>query len=136
MKNICSDVWTCTKTKMLKQCYFKQIYTLKLFIAFKMAYSCCFSLVGNLAFPELLKKSFITSNTESAKMEYEGAGFCKNFFSSVERQKLWPEKLFSKIIIIINSTFKTRFRLTIKKGCSIYIKSANQRFKKHLELGR
>ena len=43
----------------------KQIYTLKLFIAFKMAYSSCFSLGGNLDFPEFLQKSFITSTTES-----------------------------------------------------------------------
>ena len=35
---------------------FKQIYTLKLFIAFKMAYYCCFSLGGNPDFPEFLKK--------------------------------------------------------------------------------
>ena len=41
----------------------KQIYTLKLFIAFKMAYSSCFSLGGNLDFPEFLQKSFITSTT-------------------------------------------------------------------------
>ena len=30
---------------------FKQFDTLKLFIAFKMAYSCCFSYGGNLDFP-------------------------------------------------------------------------------------
>ena len=42
---------------------FKQIYTLKLFIAFKMAYSCCFSLRGDLEFPEFLQKGFITSTT-------------------------------------------------------------------------
>ena len=42
---------------------FKQIFTLKLFIAFEMAYSCCFSFGGNLDFPEFLQKSFITSTT-------------------------------------------------------------------------
>ena len=42
---------------------FKQIYTLKLFIAFKMGYSCCFLLGGNLDFPEFLQKSFKTSAT-------------------------------------------------------------------------
>ena len=41
----------------------KQIYPLKLFIAFKMVYSCCFSFGGNLDFPEFIKKSFITSTT-------------------------------------------------------------------------
>ena len=40
---------------------FKQIYILKLFIAFKMAYSCCFTFRGNLDFPEFLQKSFETS---------------------------------------------------------------------------
>ena len=39
----------------------KTMRTLKWFIAFKMANSCCFSLGGNLDFPEFLpKKSFIT----------------------------------------------------------------------------
>ena len=42
---------------------FKQIYTLKLFIAFKMTYYCCFSLGGNQDF-QFLKKNFITSTTE------------------------------------------------------------------------
>ena len=35
---------------------FKQIYTLKLFFAFKVAYSCCSSLGGNIDFPEFLQK--------------------------------------------------------------------------------
>ena len=42
---------------------FKQIFNLKLIIAIKMAYSCCFSFGGNLDFPKFLKKSFITSTT-------------------------------------------------------------------------
>ena len=41
---------------------FKQIYTLKLFIAFKMANSCCFSFGGNLDFPEFLQKKFYDIN--------------------------------------------------------------------------
>ena len=41
---------------------FKQNYTLKLFVAFKMAYSCCFSLGGNLDFPEFLQKKFYNIN--------------------------------------------------------------------------
>ena len=40
---------------------FKQIYTLELFIALKMAYCCCLGLRGNLDFPDFLQKSFITS---------------------------------------------------------------------------
>ena len=42
---------------------FMQNYTLKLFITFKMAYSFCCSLGGNLDFPDFLQKSFITSTT-------------------------------------------------------------------------
>ena len=49
--------------KCVNNAIFKQIYTLKLLIAFKMAYSCCFSLGGNLDFLEFLQKSFITSTT-------------------------------------------------------------------------
>ena len=41
---------------------FKQKNTLKLFIAFKMAYSCCFSFGGNLHFPEFLQKKFYNIN--------------------------------------------------------------------------
>ena len=37
---------------------FKQNYSLKLFVAFKMAYYCCFSLGGNLDFPDFLQKKF------------------------------------------------------------------------------
>ena len=39
---------------------FNQKYTQKLFIAFKMAFYCCFSLRGNLNFLDFLQKSFIT----------------------------------------------------------------------------
>ena len=41
---------------------FKQINTLNLFIAFKMAYSCCFSFGGSLDFPEFLQKKFYNIN--------------------------------------------------------------------------
>ena len=34
---------------------FKQNYSLKLFITFKIAYSCCFSLGGSLDFPDFLR---------------------------------------------------------------------------------
>ena len=42
--------------KRLNNAIFMQIYTPKLLIAFKMAYSCCFSFGGNLDFPEFLQK--------------------------------------------------------------------------------
>ena len=42
---------------------FEQNYTLELFIALKIAYSCCFCLRGNLDFPDFLQKKFITSTT-------------------------------------------------------------------------
>ena len=41
----------------------QQNSTLLLIIAFKMAYSCCFSLGGNLNFLFFLRKSFITLTT-------------------------------------------------------------------------
>ena len=51
---------------MVKHAIFKQSYTLKLFVAFKIAYSYCFGLRGNLDFAEFLQKSFITSTTGMA----------------------------------------------------------------------
>ena len=45
----------------------KQNYTLELCIAFKMAYSCCFSLGGNLDFPEFLQKKFYNINYRKVK---------------------------------------------------------------------
>ena len=42
---------------------FKQNYNPKLFFNFKMAYSCRFSLGGNLDFTDFLQKSFITLTT-------------------------------------------------------------------------
>ena len=41
---------------------FKQIYTRKLLIAFKMAYSCCLNLGGNLEFQEFLQNKFYNIN--------------------------------------------------------------------------
>ena len=47
---------------------FKQNYTLELFIALKMAYSCCFGLRGNLDFPEFLQKKFYNINYRSSPL--------------------------------------------------------------------
>ena len=41
---------------------FRQNYAQKLFIAFKMAYSFCFGLSGNLDFPDFLQKNFYNIN--------------------------------------------------------------------------
>ena len=41
---------------------FKQNYTLELFIALKMAYSCRFGLRGNLDFPDFPQKKFYIIN--------------------------------------------------------------------------
>ena len=43
----------------------EQNYTLELLIALEMAYSCCLGLRGNLDFPDLFQKSFITSTTDN-----------------------------------------------------------------------
>ena len=54
IKKVSSEVWTC------KNCednpIFKQNYSLTLLIAFKMAYSCCYNLVGKLDVLDFLKK--------------------------------------------------------------------------------
>ena len=50
---------------------FKQMYTLKLSIAFKMAYSSCFSLGGNLYFLEFLKQKFYNINYLTSFEHYD-----------------------------------------------------------------
>ena len=64
--------WCLNLHKNVKTMLFKQNNTVKLFIAFKMAFSHCFSLTGNLDFPDFLQKSFITSTT--------GLRTCLQFF--------------------------------------------------------
>ena len=41
---------------------FDQNYTLELFIALKIAHSCCFGLRGNLDFPDFFQKKFYNIN--------------------------------------------------------------------------
>ena len=51
-----------TAQKCENDAIFKQNFTLELYIAFNMAFSCCFSLGGNLDFLDFLQKNcFITS---------------------------------------------------------------------------
>ena len=45
---------------------FKQNYTQKLFISFKISYYCCFGLRGNLEFPDFLQKKFYNINYRSS----------------------------------------------------------------------
>ena len=66
-----------------------QNYTLELFIAFKMAYSCCFSFEGNLDFLDILQKSFITSTAgctvfvfiAGKQLQFVGLGLLPFFFA-------------------------------------------------------
>ena len=50
-------------TEPSQKCENNAIFTQKRFISFKISYSCCFGLRGNLEFPDFLKKSFITSTS-------------------------------------------------------------------------
>ena len=49
---------------------FKQNYTIELFIALKMAISCCFGLRGNLDFPDFLQIKFYNINYRSANCSF------------------------------------------------------------------
>ena len=69
LNKIGSNVWTCTK--MWKLCYFKQNFTLELFVAFKTANSCCFGLRGNLDFPDFLQKQFYNINYWPTKSQLD-----------------------------------------------------------------
>ena len=50
------------------ECYFKQNYTLELFVAYKMAFSCCFALRGNLDFADFIQKKFYNINYRMTKV--------------------------------------------------------------------
>ena len=63
------------------ECYFKQNNAQKVFIAFKISYSCCFGLRGKSRFSRFPpKKSFITSTTAfifgQAKLVVSAVDFC------------------------------------------------------------
>ena len=64
---------------------FKQNYTQKLFISFKISYYCCFGLRGNLEFPDFLQKKFYNINYWTvAQADFcisEYFYFCKNAVS-------------------------------------------------------
>ena len=53
---------------MVKQCYFQAKLYSKTVFAFKIAYSCFFSLRGNLDFPEFLQKKFYNINYRCNKI--------------------------------------------------------------------
>ena len=55
---------------------FKQIYTLELFIALKMAYCCYLGLRGNLDFPDFLQKKFYNINSLS---DHQASNFNRNY---------------------------------------------------------
>ena len=62
---------------------FEQINnTLKLFIAFKIAYSCCFGLRGNPDFPDFLQKKFYNINSCSQKLQFFNYAIVTAFSSS------------------------------------------------------
>ena len=63
LNKVCSFLWL-NLHKNVKQCYFELNYIRTLLICSKMAYSCCFSLGGNLGdFLDFLQKGFIASTT-------------------------------------------------------------------------
>ena len=92
------DIGTCTK--MWKQtAIFKQNYTLKLFIAFKMACSCWFSFRANLDFSEFLQKKFYNFNNRSTtftrlptwlSVPLTRSLLQQTCVSSLKGQILWP----------------------------------------------
>ena len=58
LNKVCSNAQKCENYAS-----FKQNYTLELFIALKMVYSCCLGSRRNLDFPDFLQKSLKTSTT-------------------------------------------------------------------------
>ena len=58
---------------------FKQNYTQKLFISFKISYSCCFGFRENLEFPDFLQKKFYN-------IDYRGRKFSRKLSAAATRQ--------------------------------------------------
>ena len=87
-------------SKMVKQCYFKQKYTLQLVVALKTAYSCCFSLGGNQDFPEFLQKRFLTSMTGYCWSSY-GPPIIKKSQGLLRQQVSGGSCFFCKIFLLI-----------------------------------
>ena len=54
---------------------FKQNYTQKLFISFKISYSCCFGFRENLEFPDFLQKKFYNIDYRCGQL-FAKAAFC------------------------------------------------------------
>ena len=86
---------------------FKQNYSKKLFISFKISYSCCFGFRGNLEFPEFIHKKF---NNINYRLEWGvGTGFPPNHVILTCRQQKNSHKMLyqqnrtinNRIIIII-----------------------------------
>ena len=67
---------------------FKQNNTLELFIALKIAYSCCFGSRGNLDFPGFLQKKFITAR---GCFRMEPAARIESLLRFAERVRETPE---------------------------------------------
>ena len=84
-----------------------QNYAQKLFIAFKMAYSCRCGLRGNLDFPDFLQKSFITLATGS--------------FSLLLSLSLSLSLIAISFLVLSSSTFQHSYSLSFEHICRIYL---------------
>ena len=76
-KKVCFDIWTCSKM-------WKQSTIIKLFIAFKMAYSGCFHLGEELDFLHFSQKKFysidisVARDKEFFKLKFHVSNFVEN----------------------------------------------------------
>ena len=68
---------------------FKQNYTQKLFISFKISYSCCFGFRENLEFPDFLQKKFYN-------IDYRKDDFCVFAWTNLllDRNNNWKHDSF------------------------------------------
>ena len=89
---------------------FKQSYTRKLFISFKISYSCCFGFKGNLELPDFLQDSFITQTREN-----------KIFCDQIREQKII---MASKCPALCHGVLQQEIKAVLAQmvSCRVYVK--------------
>ena len=94
-----------------------------LFIAFKMAYSFCFGLRGNLDFPDFLQKQFYNINYRSKKKKKGDE--LRRLHSHRNRHFKWREG--GKVHSLTTTTTTVFFFLTNKQQSLLLLQAAEER---------
>ena len=120
--------------KKCEECYFKQNYNLKLFIPFKIDFSCCFSLGGNLNFPDFppKNKSFKNINYRTSQLVNMISAKCDQIWRFLDFGQLFKafgNNKFAQISQHSKATF-----VNVLKSIIFVVKSFLGHFYRHLAI--